>query len=137
MEWHYKWIERIQDIVAMHTIGKNEVSQGWIFILLLQFMNARNDAWKKSKNKDGDGVMGLAFDLGLILFSWAYRTQLAKCYDPRRPAKERDQAAYQLGKRMLFLTEVFRFEPNKSDKKIYKQKWQPTKFMKELCESAQ
>ena len=137
-KWFYKWIENIQGIVEMHTVKKNkdgtgEVSQGWIFVLVTQLLFMRNKEQKGKKQ--GDGVMGLAFELGSILYVWAFRTQLAKCYDPARKVKERNEALKNLIYRHGRFFEMLHFETTEEDKKTYKQKWQSTTYMKKICES--
>jgi hypothetical protein len=138
-KWLYKWIEHIEKIVSFHTIEKpkiskgktGQVSRGWIFILLADFLGAYDEGSKKTKNKKGDGVMGISFHLGLILIGWAMRTHLAKCYDPRRPVKARDESYGQYLLHIIDVIQILDICPNELDKKIYKQKWQPTKFIKE------
>ena len=134
--WFYKWIENIQEVVDMHTVRKNEVSQGWIFVIVMQLISMRNEINRKDKKQErGDGVMGLAFELGSILYIWAFRTNLAKCFDPARKAAARNEAFNDLIYRQAGFFKMLHFEITDEDKKIYKQKWQATAQIKKLCES--
>ncbi len=136
--WFYKWIENIQEVVDMHTVRKNQVSQGWIFVIIMQLVSMRNEINRRNKKQErGDGVMGLAFELGSILYVWAFRTQVAKCFDPARKAAARNEAFNALIGRQVGLLDMLSFEITKEDKKIYKQKWEATAKIKKICESIQ
>ena len=137
-KWFYMWIENIQKIIDMHTVRKNEVSQGWIFVIIMQLLFMRNEINRKNEKQDrGDGVMGLAFELGSILYIWAFRTNLAKCFDPARKAAVRNEAFNDLIQRQVGFLEMLKFDITKEDKKIYKQKWEATAKIKKICESIQ
>lgn len=131
-KWLYSWISLIEGLVKRYKIvhnkdGTGEVLLGWIFQFVNYFLtyHHREIQKKNYENKQkADLILTLAYDMGLVLFAWACRTQLAKCFDSERPVNERQKAYGQFLRRcqtMLFVLDPL---PTQLDKKIYNQKWE-------------
>ena len=59
-----------------------------------------------------------------MLLAWAFRTHLAKTYDPSRSRKERLESFRQLMNYFSIVSLFVYPEPNAEDKKIYNQRWE-------------
>jgi hypothetical protein len=117
-----EWFGAVQAIISFNSFknedGTNKTFIGWIFTLLYSYLAS----WSEPNKKD-DGVMSIAWTFGTLLIGWAARTQLAKCYDPRRSLKSRKEGLESWRKNKKILMQFLTPAPTEADKNLYDQDW--------------